>query len=114
LPAFISGIALTAIDFQRLCSHFVLMVKTLGEAWKLGWRAKAHCIWFGPNKDGKRRVPWCDTTTELDMKTLVWTRGERMPLELLRERLRCPKCGRTNVLVFFEVPNQPKAKRAAG
>jgi hypothetical protein len=40
------------------------------------------------------------------------SRGERMPLELLRERLRCPKCGRTNVLVFFEVPNQPNAKRA--
>jgi hypothetical protein len=41
---------------------------------------------------------------------LVWTRGERMPLELLRERLRCPKCGRTNVLVFFEVA----ASRACG
>jgi hypothetical protein len=55
-------------------------VQTLGEAWKLGWRARAHCIWFGPNKSGTRRVPWCDTTTDLDMKTLVWTRGERMPL----------------------------------
>jgi hypothetical protein len=85
----------------------------LGEAWKLGWRAKAHCIWFGPNKSGTRRLPWCDTTVELDMKTLVGTRGERMPLDLLRERLRCPKCGRTNVLVFFEVPGQPNVRSVA-
>jgi len=44
---------------------------------------------------------------------LVWTRSERMQLELLRERLRCPNCGRTNVMVFFDVPNQPAQKRAA-
>jgi hypothetical protein len=38
LPALKSGIALTVIDFTIACSLFVPFVKTLGEAWNLGWR----------------------------------------------------------------------------
>jgi hypothetical protein len=30
-------------------SMFVLMVETLGEAYRLGWRATACCLWSGPN-----------------------------------------------------------------
>ena len=45
------------------------------------------------------------------MKTLIWTRGELMPLDLLRERLRCPKCGNRKIHVYFEVPNIPTANR---
>lgn len=82
-------------------------VETLGEAWKLGWRCIAHCSWFGPAKRSERLVPWCDTTVELDMTTLVWTRGERFPLLRLAEVLRCPKCATRNVRVFFTVPNRP-------
>src|SRR5687767_6785488 len=73
---------------------FSMAVATLGEAWKLGWRVRARCYWLGPNKSGKRSSIWCDTTVELDMKTLIWTRGENFPLELLSQRLRCPKCDR--------------------
>jgi hypothetical protein len=44
------------------------------------------------------------------MVTLVWTRGEHFPINLLADRLRCSKCGRLDsVRVFFEVPNQPNA-----
>lgn len=89
-------------------------VKTLGEAWRLGWRVRARCFWTGPNKSGRRLAIWCDTTVELDMVTLVWTRGENFPLEMLKERLRCPKCGRLDaVRVYFEVPNQPNVGVAA-
>jgi hypothetical protein len=45
------------------------------------------------------------------MKTLVWTRGETMSLDLLADRLRCPNCGNRKIQVYFEVPGQP-AKRA--
>ena len=47
------------------------------------------------------------------MKTLVSTRGALMPLGLLHERLRCPKCGNRTIAVVFDVPNEPNAKRAA-
>lgn len=91
-----------------------MSIKTLGEAWKFGWRVRARCYWTGPTKSGRRRMPYCDTMVELDMVTLVWTRGENFPINLLRERLRCPKCGRLDtVRVFFDVPNQPNRSVAA-
>jgi hypothetical protein len=90
-----------------------MSIQTLGEAWKLGWRVRAHCYWLGPNKSGKRMVPWCDTRIELDMATLIWTRGGSFPLEQLASRLKCPRCGFLKVRVYFEVPNQPNANALA-
>jgi hypothetical protein len=59
----------------------MLPVTTLGEAWKLGWRVRVRCLWLAPGaKSSPGRLPiQCETTAELDMKTLVWTRGERFP-----------------------------------
>jgi hypothetical protein len=37
------------------------------------------------------------------------TRGEAFPLDLLENRLRCPRCGSRRVTVLFQVPNQPKS-----
>jgi hypothetical protein len=80
---------------MRACSHFVLMgVNTLGEAWKLVWRIRVRCLLVGRKpKTRDRKSIWCDTTTELDMKTPVWTRGEALPLDRLPALFRCPKCG---------------------
>jgi hypothetical protein len=83
-------------------------VESLGQAWRAGWRITAHCLWYGqPKRRSDRRIPWCDTVTELDLKTLVWTRGERFPLSELASRLKCPKCGFRNVRVLFNVPGEP-------
>jgi len=88
-------------------------VTTLGEAWRLGWRIRVRCYLVGPHHNrGWRDHVVRDTTAELDMKTLVWTRGELMALDLLAERLRCPICGSRKIQVWFEVPGQP-GKRAA-
>jgi hypothetical protein len=38
------------------------------------------------HRDGVR----CDTTAELDMLTLIWTRGEAMAFDLLPERSALP------------------------
>jgi hypothetical protein len=46
----------------------------------------------------------CDTTAELDMMTLIWTRGEMTSLDLLADRLRRPICGNRKIQVYFEVP----------
>jgi len=40
------------------------------------------------------------------MPTLVWTGGESMPLDQLKDRLRCPKCGNRKIQVMFDVPNE--------
>jgi hypothetical protein len=83
-------------------------LENLGQAWRAGWRITAHCLWYGqPKRRSDRRIPWCDTVTELDVKTLVWTRGERFPLSELASRLKCPKCGFRNVRVLFNVPAEP-------
>jgi hypothetical protein len=88
-------------------------ISTLGEAYRLGWRVRVRCLLVGPHhKRGHRAGIRCDTMAELDMPTLVWTRGEMMALDLLSQRLRCPVCGNRNIQVFFEVPNQPKAQPA--
>jgi hypothetical protein len=52
----------------------------------------------------------CEVSAELDVKTLVWTRGEAFPLDQLASRLKCPRCGNRRVLVFFELPNNLKSR----
>jgi hypothetical protein len=42
---------------------------------------------------------------ELDMLTLVWTRGRDFPLGILASRLKCPRCGSRQATVFFEPPS---------
>src|SRR4051812_686673 len=55
---------------------------------KLGWHVRAHCLWSPHNKteNGSAR---CDTKIELDIITLLWTRGALFPLD----QIACPaKC----------------------
>jgi len=74
---------------------------------------RARCYWTGPRKSGRRQHPYCDTTIELDMPTLAWTRGEAFLINMLVSRLKCPKCGLMKVRVYFDVPNQPNAGSVA-
>jgi hypothetical protein len=85
-----------------------MSIHTLGEAWRLGWRVRVRCLW-GHCPGPSARTIECDTSADLDMKTLVWTRGEAFPLDLLESRMRCPRCGSRRVTVLFEVPNEPKS-----
>jgi hypothetical protein len=47
----------------------------------------------------------CLYRRELDMETLVCTRGRDFPLVKLDTRLRCPRCGSRRVSVGFIVPS---------
>ena len=66
-------------------------VETLGEACSQGWRVTLRCA------DGRTESPRsqssreCNYRRELDMETLVWTRGRAFPLSRLESRLRCPR-----------------------
>jgi hypothetical protein len=86
-----------------------MAVETLGEAWRLGWRLTARCA-FG-NRDGMKSIRECTFRAELDMKTLVMTRGPNFPLSRLESRLMCPDCGSRRVSVLFDVPKVPVAAR---
>ena len=90
-----------------------MTVETLGGAWKLGWRVRVRCLLIGRKpKTHDREAVFCDASTELNMKTLVWTSGEAMPLERFQGLFRCPNCGSRKVTVAFDVPNQPNMRAA--
>jgi hypothetical protein len=85
-------------------------VETIAEAYDQGWRVTVRFAW-GPREGMKRRQE-CVYGGELDMLTLVWTRGRDFPLGLLESRLRCPRCGSRRVRVAFTVPATPMRIRA--
>src|SRR4051812_3745418 len=80
------------------------------EAWRLGWRVTARCA-FG-RRDGMKSIRECTYRAELNMQTLVWTRGPNFPLSRLESRLMCPECGSRRVALLFEVPKVPVAALA--
>ena len=86
----------------------MVSVETLGEAWSLGWRVHMRCLDDGMR--GLKHKRECGTRRELDMPTLVCTRGRDFPVAHLAERLRCPRCGCRRVAVMFDPPAMPQAQ----
>ena len=81
---------------------FTMAIETIGEALDAGWRVRVRCAW-GP-REGMKRVRECIHGGELDLATLVWTRGRNFPLGMLESRMRCPRCGSRRVRVAFTIP----------
>jgi hypothetical protein len=79
------------------CSFFVLdamlairmAVETLKDALSAGWRVHVKCI--GGKVDNGKSVAKCVNQRELDLETLVWTRGRNMPISMMSERMMCPR-----------------------
>jgi hypothetical protein len=85
------------------CSHYVLMaVETLGDAFAAGRRLTAEYAWG--KRDGMKSRRECAYRRELDLETLVWTRGPNFPLSSLNGRLMCPRCRSRRVAVLFQPP----------
>ena len=82
-------------------------VETLGQAFSYGWRVTARCA--AGKQDGMSRHRECVYRAELDMETLVWTRGKGFPLSRLESRLRCPICGSREVVLLFSLPTERRA-----
>jgi hypothetical protein len=101
-PLLRSGFA--ALDRAHPRSLYVLMpVETLGIARSVGWKVHTRCA-HGP-RDGMKRVRECVYRKQLDIDTLVCTRGPNFPLSRLESRLMCPACGSRRVTVVFEPPS---------
>lgn len=74
----------------------------------LSWDVTVRCAW------GKRRheeYPRCVYGAELDLPTLVWTRGRDFPLARLESRLKYPRCGSRRVRLAFSVSPNNKVMR---
>ena len=44
----------------------------------------------------------CHDTRELNLETLVWTRGRKMLLSNLKDRMMCPQCGGRRISIIFD------------
>ena len=84
-------------------------VETLGEALDLSWSVHMRCLHDG--KEGLKHRRDCNFRCELDLETLVCTRGRAFPFGRLAERLRCPRCGCRRVAVVFGPPSDAGALR---
>jgi len=67
------------------------MIETLQEARDAGMRITARCAWG--RREGTKSIRDCKARIELDLDTLIWTRGAVFPVSMLEERLKCPRCG---------------------
>ena len=87
-------------------------IETIGEALSLGWRVVARCVRGREDGPASRSSRECTYKRELDLETLVCTRGRTFPLSHLESRLRCPRCGNRRMVVLFEPPPSRAASRA--
>jgi hypothetical protein len=85
-------------------------IETLGDALSAGWRVHARCL-YG-EVAYTRSTAKCHYRAELNLETLVWTRGRNMPLAGLRERMMCPRCGNRRVNRIFDPPSIAMQKRS--
>jgi hypothetical protein len=78
-------------------------VETIGAARSLGWRIHMRCAWG--RREGSKTIRECKYRRELDLETLVCTRGLAFPLSSLERCLKCPSCGSRRVTVVFVPPS---------
>ena len=79
-------------------------IETLGDAYDAQWGVRVRCSREDPRISRNAR---CEFEGNLDMATLVCTRGRGFPLARLASRLRCPQCGDMHIKILFDVPGQP-------
>jgi hypothetical protein len=77
-------------------------IENLWNVWEAGGPLYARCE--KPRREGLKSVRPCSNQYELDVRTLLWTRGRDFPISMLSSRMRCPKCGAREVSVRRSLP----------
>lgn len=77
-------------------------IENLADVWEAGGRLYERCA--KPRRDGLKSVRACGNQHELDVRTMLWTRGKAFPVSMLSSRLRCPKYGSREVTVRLSLP----------
>jgi hypothetical protein len=52
----------------------------------------------------------CHYTRKLNLETLVWTRGRKMPLSDRKDRMMCPQCGGRRISIIFDPKRNVRAQ----
>jgi hypothetical protein len=86
------------------------MIETLERARNTGVHITTRCAWG--RREGMKSIPECKRSIELDLDTLIWTRGGVFPISMLEGRLKCPACGSRKVVLLFDLPTSPLRKSA--
>ena len=86
-------------------------IATLNDIWTQSIRLRARCS--RRRRPGMKAVPECTYQLELDVETLVCTRGRAFPVSMLPDRLKCPRCGWARMTVVYDFPRQPQLNAAA-
>ena len=82
--------------------------QTLGAAFLAGLRPHVRCL--RGKRMGPVKVEPCGYATELDLESLIWTRGAKYPCWRLASRLKCPRCGGTAVELAWLPGGSPAAR----
>jgi hypothetical protein len=80
-----------------------MQIETLGDAFNYGGKAWMACA-LGPYTKGMKRGRECNFRQDLDLATLIATRGASFPIALLPRRLKCPRCASREVRVVWSFP----------
>lgn len=86
-------------------------IETLLDLYKAGGTLNVRCLFDG--REGMKTVRACQWREALDLRTLMWTRGRRLPVSALTTKLRCPECGSRRVAIAMVLPGGAGALRAA-
>ncbi|MBN9067268.1 MAG: hypothetical protein J0H60_12650 [Rhizobiales bacterium] len=86
------------------------MIETLGDCWNQSVSLEMRCAWG--RRDGMKTIRECAFSYQLDLMTLVATRGRDFPVSMLHERLRCPRCGSRRIRLLIGIPGNAGAVRA--
>ncbi len=78
------------------------MIETIGEAHDLGWKLRVYCR--GSRREGLKSIRGCIAQVDVDLETLVWTRGRGFPVSRLDSRMKCIRCGSRHVSIALEPP----------
>lgn len=85
-------------------------IENLGDIWQAGGRLYVRCA--KPRREGLKSVRACGRRHELDVHTLIWTRGATFPISMLSERMKCPACKAREVIVTVSLPGSVLAAAA--
>jgi hypothetical protein len=91
---------------QHVLILFSCQLRFSGTPTSLAGGITARCAWG--KRDAMKSIRECTHSAELDLRTLVWTRGAAFPLADLSSRLKCPRCGSRSVSILFTVPTEPR------